>query len=83
VFSAADGRTPATLTHLLAPYVRPSPHDALVHRYEFLVFRDSPDTTSPPFQYLYNAASRYTRTLLDLIPAFETPLASTSFIEQL
>ena len=83
VFSASNAASPARMVRTLAPYVQPAPHDLLLHKYEFLVYENSPFTTSPPANYLYNVGARYTTTLQNLISPLENPLGSTFFIEQL
>ena len=70
----------AAVEEVLAPYVRPAPHDSLLHPYEVLLFAASPSTTSPPPSF--RGSDRYVQDFQSLVQG-QPPLASTRFTEQI
>ena len=70
----------AAVEEVLAPYVRPAPHDSLLHPYEVLLFAASPSTTSPPPSF--RLSDRYVQDFESLVQG-QPPLASTRFTEQI
>ena len=80
VRSRGDPQEAAMVEAVLAPYVRPAPHDALLHTCEFLVFAATPSTTSPPQSFL--ESDRYVQDFESLVQD-QAPLASTRFTEQI
>ena len=72
----------AMVEEVLAPYVRPAPHDSLLHPYEVLLFAATASTTSPPAAFRGSDDHRYVEDFESLVQD-EAPLASTRFTEQI
>ena len=72
----------AMVEEVLAPYVRPAPHDSLLHPYEVLVFAATASTTSPPAAFRGSDDHRYVQDFESLVQD-QAPLASTRFTEQI